>query len=144
MANDSLNPKQMDFVRHYTSGKSAAEAAPPSPRRTTPGAQRSSYSEARPSAARLNALRGAVREAADYDLNEAVKEIDSLISFAREKGNPMAAVKGAEVKLRLFGMLTDKLRVEQTTIDLTETLAEARSRAFSPDVIAGVAKRVEE
>ena len=141
---DSLTPKQMAFVRGYTSGKSAAEAAREAGYAPHYARRAAQFLLGNPTIrAEVERVQGAVREAADYDLNEAVKEIHSLISFAREKGNPMAAVKGAEVKLRLFGMLTDKLRVEATTLNLADVMGEARSRV-GPSVFPVVATRVDE
>ena len=75
MANDSLlNPKQMDFVRHYTSGKSAAESARLANYAPHYARRAAQFLLGNPTIrAEVELIQGSVREATHYDVTEAVK-----------------------------------------------------------------------
>jgi len=127
---NDMNPRQAEFVRLYLTGTSAAEAA-----------RRAGYSEgyARKSAYHLlskPAIKAALDKArektmarTEYGLESAVAELDEMIAAAREAKQFTAVGSLLGHKLKLFGLLVD--RVATVSVDISSALAEARNRALS-------------
>jgi phage terminase small subunit len=130
MGASKLTSRQAQFVDHYVRGKSAAAAARAAGYGAAYSERASQFLLARPKiAAEIDLARQRLRDAAQYDTERAVAEIDDLIVFARAHKNAMAAAKLTELKLKLFGLLVDRLDMRAVTFDLSQTLAEARARS---------------
>ena len=68
------------------------------------------------------------REMAAYGLAEALVQAQESIDFARLHKNPMAAVKGCELKAKLSGLLIE--RIEVAHVDLSGSLSRAAKRVI--------------
>ena len=124
-----LNPRQLTFVKHYTSGlHSAAEAARMSGYAPAHARRASQYILSQQKIKQAIAeARTAIGAATVYDGVAASKELDTVIAFARETKNATAMTRAIEIRLKLHGLLIE--RVQMTTIDIAGALAEARARA---------------
>ena len=106
---NGLDIRRATFVRHFCSGKSAAESA-----------RLAGYAEAycRNASERLlkqpavkqaiDRARARLREATEYDQRAAMQELDETIAFARETGNATAMARAVELKAKLNGLLVER------------------------------------
>jgi hypothetical protein len=68
----------------------------------------------------------ALRDAAQFDLAQALRESLEVIAFAKQKGNAMAYFKAVEHRAKLCGLLVDRVQVEK--VDIRAALLEAEAR----------------
>ena len=80
-----------------------------------------------------------VRKQAVYDTASALREIDSTILYAREKGSAISIAKLLDLKCRLCGLIVDRAHVVTETVDLRAALLEskARCRVINPSQLSG-------
>ncbi len=128
---DKLTPRQQLFIAHYLKGAPATAAA-----------REAGFSEAYAHKAprvllakplikaAIDAAQGELRAKASFEVEDALREADEMIGFAKQHKNAMAAAKLLELKMKLFGLLVEKLDVRQTLVDLGGAMLEARTRAL--------------
>ena len=125
-----LTDKQERYAEHLARGmesRAAAKAAGYSDSYARVAATRM---KKYPAVARaVEVIRAEGRTLAAYDLVAAMAQAQEGIDLARVHKNPMAFIKGCELRAKLSGLLIDK--VEVVTVDLKGALVEARSRVFT-------------
>lgn len=94
--------------------------------------------------AELDKVSNTLAEAAGYNGERCMAELDKAIAFAVETKQPNAYVKAIELRARLAGLLRDKVDVTVERIDINGALSAARARidklrlpCDSADVIDG-------
>lgn len=130
-----LSWKQQEFLRHFATGITATEAC-----------RRAGYSErsARSTAfdllrhpiikRELEAIRAKLREQTLWAAADSFEELGRIMDAAEAAGHFSAAVKAAEQRARVHGLMVDKQKVDVTVevIDISGALAEARARILRP------------
>lgn len=122
-----LKPHHYDYLRYRQAGKTQKEAAALAqiPIAT---AQRT---EKHPDGAKyLQDIASNAQIAAQYGIQEAVKEVDRAIQFAYDKENPNAIAKLLEHKSKLYGLLVEKVDIKATYVDLKGALEAAKQRVL--------------
>lgn len=76
----------------------------------------------------LESIRSDARREAVYGVVEAMAQAQKGIDLAERHKNPMAFIKGCELRAKLSGLLID--RVEVATVDLKGSLEQARTRVI--------------
>jgi phage terminase small subunit len=124
-----LTPRQEHYVNGILSGLNPTESA-----------QRAGYGPAysKVAVSRVSAVpvvkqaiqtgHAELRKKAMYDVEQAVVEVDKAIKFGYERANPMSVAKLLELKAKLFGLLIERIQVEE--VDLRVALEEARHRVI--------------
>ncbi len=135
-----LSPRQLLFIKHYTSGlHSAAQAARMAGYAEAHARRSSQYILKNPKVlAAIAEARTKLVESTQYDSERAMAELDTAVTFARETKNATAMARCIELKMKLTGLLIDRVQVE--TIDLSGVLIEARRRValtYAPALIEG-------
>lgn len=127
-----LTPRQERYVSFVLSGLSATEAA-----------RRAGYGEAYSQVAgsRIGSIlavnkaiqqgQAHLREQSQYDVEQAVAEINKAIAFGYERTNPMSVAKLLELKCKLHGLLVERIDLKASTVDLKGALEEARLRVIN-------------
>lgn len=125
-----LTSKQRLFVAAYMRGISATQAAieagytAKSARSTAHGMMKSPVVRAA-----LERLQQHLTLTAEYNAEQAVQAIDAFIAKADKRGADSAIAKFHEQKLKLFGLLRDKIDITtENKVDVRGALAEAHSR----------------
>jgi hypothetical protein len=77
----------------------------------------------------LEAIRSDARREAVYGVVEAMAQAQKGIDLAERHKNPMAFIKGCELRAKLSGLLIE--RVEVSTVDLKGSLEAARTRVIN-------------
>jgi phosphatidylserine/phosphatidylglycerophosphate/cardiolipin synthase-like enzyme len=77
----------------------------------------------------LDAIRRDARREAVYGVVEAMAQAQKGIDLAERHKNPMAFIKGCELRAKLSGLLID--RVEVAVVDLRGSLEAAKTRVLS-------------
>ena len=77
----------------------------------------------------LDAIRADARREAVYGVVEAMAQAQKGIDLAERHKNPMAFIKGCELRAKLSGLLID--RVEVVTVDLKGALEAAKTRVLT-------------
>jgi phage terminase small subunit len=131
-AQKELNPKQWRFVEEYVKHANARQAAidagyAPKWAANTGWTLIHVYPQVR--AAIELARRNSAGQAA-YNYDSAMADADRILTDALACGDGSAAVKAAELKMKLSGLLVDRSRVEIATVDIKAALEEAKRRAF--------------
>lgn len=122
-----LKPHHYDYLRYRQAGKTQKEAASLA-KIPIATAQRT---EKHPDGAKyLQDIATNAQIAAQYGIQEAVKEVDRAIQFAYDKENPNAIAKLLEHKSKLYGLLVEKIDVKTTHIDLKGALEQAKQRVL--------------
>ena len=130
----ALRPREAAFVASYMSGqnaKAAAIAAGYSPKHAVSRAHVLITSNPRVVAA-LAAARDVLQAKTDYNAEAASAYLDRVIDLAEKSKQLNAAVKAAELKMKLHGLLVEKLAITVEKIDIKQSLADAKSRALRP------------
>jgi len=124
-----LNTKQLAFVAAIKSGQNGAQAA------ITAGySQKSARFAARTLMANENVkaeidrVHAELRQSTQYGLEQAVAECDEVLTLARARGDVKAMAKPLELKLRLHGLLRDKLDITLERVDINTAITDARNR----------------
>jgi hypothetical protein len=78
--------------------------------------------------AELDKVSHALAEAAEYNGERCMAELDEAIAFAVQTKQPNAYVKAIELRARLAGLLRDKVDVTVERIDINDALSAARAR----------------
>jgi phage terminase small subunit len=125
----ALDTKQLAFVAAIKAGQNGAEAAIAagySPKSARFAARRL---RANPLViAEIERVHTELREHTQYGLEAAVAECDEVLTMARERGDVKAMAKPLELKLRLHGLLRDKLDITVERVDINGALTDARNR----------------
>lgn len=82
----------------------------------------------------LEKMRQTIREKTLYDVDAALVDLNGARERAIANKNSMAETKILELKMKLHGLLVEKLEVKNDVIDIGLVLAEARARQL-PRVI---------
>lgn len=78
----------------------------------------------------LERARAELAERTDYDAEQAMTELGTVIEFARETKNATAMARGVELRMRMAGLLVDKHELNvQGNVDITGALIDARMRS---------------
>ncbi len=126
-----LTPRQSAFVAAFQTGMPAAQAAVQagySPR----SAKHTAYSlmhENKLVRAELDKLREKLVAEAEYNGAKAMADCESGMAFAVKTDNANAYVRAVELKMRLVGLLREKVDITVERVDLAGALAEAKERA---------------
>lgn len=126
-----LTPRQIAFVAAFQTGMPAAQAAVQagySPR----SAKHTAYSLMHDNVlvrAELDKLRQKLVAEAEYNGAKAMADCESGMAFAVKTDNANAYVRAVELKMRLTGLLREKVDITIERVDLAGALAEARERA---------------
>jgi phage terminase small subunit len=126
-----LTPRQRRFIAAFQTGVTAAHAAVQagySPR----SAKHTAYSLMHENAlvrAELDKLRQHLIAEAEYNGAKAMADCESGMAFAVKTDNANAYVRAVELKMRLTGLLREKVDITVERVDLAGALAEARERA---------------
>ena len=83
----------------------------------------------------LESIHKEARAVAVYGAVEAMAQAQEGIELAKLHKNPMAFIKGCELRSKLSGLLIDK--VEVVTLHPTGALEAARTRVFRPQAKSG-------
>lgn len=127
----SLTQKQRAFIAAYQSGLSGTQAAIQAGYSAHSARHTANHLVNNTPAVRaeLDKVAQNLAEAAGYNGERCMAELDKAIKFAIETKQPNAYVKAIELRARLAGLLRDKLDVTFERADMAEALAAARARA---------------
>lgn len=126
----NLTPKQQAFIAAYQGGMTALDAAIHagySPRTAKQAAYQLKHKN-KLVAAELAKAQQRLAEAAEYNGERCMAELDKAIAFAVQTKQPNAYVKAIELRARLAGLLRDKVDVTVERIDINGALSAARAR----------------
>jgi hypothetical protein len=124
-----LSPKQARFVKEYVIVGTGAEAARRAGYKTSDASNRAyKLSKVPRIAAAIEAGRRDIARNARYDANAAMAELNGAIDYAKSQKNAMAVTKTIELKMKLSGLLIDRLEVREAP-DISGALIEAGRRA---------------
>ncbi|MEZ2417663.1 terminase small subunit [Luteibacter sp. RCC_6_2] len=125
-----LNPKQRKFIAALVSGKPGTEAAIAAgyPARSAKHAAYQLTHENQAVRAELQRIAAALCQEADYGARTAVVELDAKIVAAEGVKQFGAVAKFLELKMRVFGLLRDKLDITVERVDINGALTDARNR----------------
>lgn len=127
-----LTPKQRRFIAAFQTGIPAAQAAVQagySPKTAKHAAYQLMHDN-KLVRAELDKLRQHLIAEAEYNGEKALADCDNGMAFAIKTANANAYVRAAELKMRLTGLLRDKLDITVDHVDIGGALAEARARAL--------------
>jgi phage terminase small subunit len=127
-----LNVKQLIFVREYLNGATLKAAAKAAGYGEDHGTDLIKHPLVK---AEIEKHREELREATKFGLEAAARQCDEDRTFARGLRNPnaMAACKATEHKMKLYGLIQDKLKVEHELPSIVDALAASRARALIRD-----------
>lgn len=109
-----ITKKQMDFVDGLMRGKSVTQAAVDAGYSKAMGGHALSRLSRNPHvAAELEKRRAALRQSSHYDAKAAVAELDAAIAFAKQTENATAYVRATELKMKLHGLLIERVDQRQ-------------------------------
>jgi hypothetical protein len=124
-----LPPQQAAFVKEYVITGSKTEAVRRAGYKAADPANRAyKLSKIPKVAAAIEAGRRDIAKNARYDANAAMVELNSMIEQARSHNQMMPAAKIVELKMKLCGLLIDRLEISEKP-DLRGALIEARRRS---------------
>jgi len=105
-----MTSRQQIFVANYLSGKSGVESA-----RSAGYSVKSARSRAHEflhehplTMAAIHEGQEKLRIDANYNAEQAMRELDKMIAFSQETKNATAYARGIELKAKLFGLLSEK------------------------------------
>lgn len=129
-----LTQKQRAFIAAYQSGLSGTQAAIQAGYSAHSARHTANHLVNNTPAVRaeLDKVAQNLAEAAGYNGERCMAELDKAIAFAIETKQPNAYVKAIELRARLAGLLRDKLDVTIERADMAEALAAARARVVRP------------
>lgn len=84
--------------------------------------------------AELEKMRQTIREKTLYDVEAALLDLDAARGRAISNKNSMAEVKAVELKMKLHGLLIERIETKTDVINIAQVLSEARARQL-PRVI---------
>jgi sulfur carrier protein ThiS len=125
-----LTPKHRKFIAALVSGKTGVDAAIEAGFSKT-SAKNAAYQlthENQAVRAELQRIAAALSQEADYNARTAVVEIDGKIVAAEGAKQFGAVAKFLELKMRVFGLLRDKLDITVERVDINGALTDARNR----------------
>jgi phage terminase small subunit len=123
-----LPPRQARFVKEYVIVGIGAEAVRRAGYKTAEASNRAYKLMKIPAvAAAIEAGRRDVASNARYDANAAMAELNSTIEYSKTQKNSMAVVKAVELKMKLCGLLIDRLEITEKP-NITGALIEAKRR----------------
>lgn len=129
-----LTPKQRAFIAAYQTGISATQAVIQAgySKHSARHIAHTLMHDNKLVRAELDKVSNALAEAAEYNGERCMAELDKAIAFAVETKQPNAYVKAIELRARLAGLLRDKLDVTIERVEIGDALAAARARALRP------------
>ena len=104
-----LTPKHLEFIRHYTSGASAHQAALAAGFSPGYASHAAALLKNPKIQAELKTMGDKVREQTLYDATAATAELNEAIEFSRSTKNATAAVRAIELKMRLNALLVERI-----------------------------------
>lgn len=104
-----LSPRQLAFCSHYVAGKSARDAARLAGYAAGYVRHADKITSNPKIAAEIARHRETLREKTGYDAAAAMAELDRSILFARETENANALAKLIELKMKLHGLLIERI-----------------------------------
>jgi hypothetical protein len=123
-----LPPRQARFVKEYIIVGTGTEAVRRAGYRTAEASNRAYKLMKIPAvAAAIEAGRRDVASNARYDANAAMAELNSTIEYSKTQKNSMAVVKAVELKMKLCGLLIDRIETTEK-LDIAGVLIEAKRR----------------
>jgi hypothetical protein len=131
---DELTERQAYFVAELAKGVSAPEAARRAGYSTSYAKKASAELLEKPAVkAAVAAIRGRINAEAEITAKSMQDAILADMDWAREKGNPMAVMKGHEMRAKLGGLMSDRLNIDvNNRFDLVGAIDEARARVGRP------------
>ncbi|MGN6479486.1 terminase small subunit [Luteibacter sp.] len=125
-----LTPKQQKFVAALVAGKTGVDAAIAAgyPAKSAKNAAYQLTHDNQAVRAELARIAASLSQEADYNAQKAVVELDEKIAVAEGVKQLSAVAKLLELKMRVFGLLRDKLDITVERVDINGALTDARNR----------------
>jgi Phage terminase, small subunit len=126
-----LTIKQRAFIAAYLTGVTATQAAIDAgySRHSAKAISHQLMHDNELVKAELARVHQHMAEKAEYNAEQAVQAIDAFIAKADARGADSAIAKFHEQKMKLYGLLREKVDITVERVDLAGALAEARERA---------------
>lgn len=129
----AITPQQSKFVEQYfklgMNGKQAAIAAGYSPKIAAHRAHEL-LNTAPAVMAAVAEMRAEIRERGIYTVERAVADLDEQMALCRELEQCNALVRAQELKMKVSGLMIEKIDMRVQSPDISQTLIEARKRVM--------------
>jgi phage terminase small subunit len=127
---DPLNDRQRKFAEGVACGLTVQQAARQAGFSPSYSRKSSKLLKHPGVSALVATIREQGRTLAAYDLAQAMAQAQKGIDLAEKHKNPMAFIKGCELRAKLSGLLIE--RTQEVPVDLRGALEEARLRIINP------------
>ena len=135
----AMTSRQQIFVANYLSGKSGVEAA-----RLAGYSLKSARSRAHEFLHSHPLTMSAIKEGqeklridANYNAEQAMRELDKMIAFSQETKNATAYARGIELKAKLFGLLSEKRDERGTSFQINIVGVDSAPAQVNAEVVNG-------